>query len=165
MALDMFIDIEGVPGESIDEVHKGHISLLAWSWGASQNGTTHLGPGGGAGKVNVQDLSFTKYVDSSSHLLLLNCCNGTHIPKATLTIRKAGGASPLDYQVLTLSDIIVSSISTGGSGGEDRLTENVTLNFAHFKFEYTKQKKDGGADGGPLPAEWNIPKNAKVAAG
>ncbi len=163
MALDMFIDIDGVPGESIDKVHKGHISLLAWSWGTSQSGTTHSGPGGGAGKVNVQDLSFTKYIDSSSHLLLLNCCNGKHIPKATLTIRKAGGDSPVDYLVLTLEEILVSSVSTGGSGGEDRLTENVSLNFAKFKFEYTKQKADGSADGGPLPAEWNIPANAKTA--
>ena len=162
MAIDMFLEVEGVPGESIDAVHTGHIALLAWNWGASQSGSTHLGPGGGSGKVNVQDLSFTKYVDSSSHLLLLNCCNGAHIPKATLRIRKAGGTAPLDYQVLTLTDIIVSSISTGGSGGEDRLTENVSLNFAKFKFEYTKQKADGTADGGPLPAGWDIPKNEKV---
>lgn len=162
MAIDMFLEVEGVPGESIDAVHKGHISLLAWSWGASQSGSTHLGPGGGSGKVAVQDLSFTKYVDSASHLLLLNCCNGTHIPKAVLTIRKAGGTAPLDYVVLTLNDIIVSSVSTGGSGGEDRLTENIALNFAKFKFEYTKQKADGSADGGPLPAGWDIPKNEKV---
>ncbi len=162
MAIDMFLEVEGIPGESIDSVHKGHISLLAWSWGASQSGSTHLGPGGGSGKVNVQDLSFTKYVDEASHLLLLNCCNGTHIPKAVLTIRKAGGTAPLDYVVLTLNDIIVSSVSTGGSGGEDRLTENVSLNFAKFKFEYTKQKADGSADGGPKPAGWNIPKNEKV---
>lgn len=162
MAIDMFLEVEGIPGESIDSVHKGHISLLAWSWGASQSGSTHLGPGGGSGKVNVQDLSFTKYVDEASHLLLLNCCNGTHIPKAVLTIRKAGGTAPLDYVVLTLNDIIVSSVSTGGSGGEDRLTENVSLNFAKFKFEYTKQKADGSADGGPKPAGWDIPKNEKV---
>ena len=163
MALDMFLDIEGVPGESIDKAHKGHISLLAWSWGTSQSGSTHLGPGGGSGKVNVQDVSFTKFVDSSSHLLLLNCCNGKHITKATLTIRKAGGDAPLDYLVVTFEDIIVSSYSTGGSGGEDRLTENVSLNFAKFKLEYTKQTKEGAADGGPLPAEWNIPANAKTA--
>lgn len=162
MAIDMFLEVEGVPGESIDDVHKGHIAILAWSWGASQSGSAHLGPGSGSGKVNVQDLSFTKYVDSASHLLLLNCCNGGHIPKATLRVRKAGGDTPLDYQVLTLTDVIVSSISTGGSGGEDRLTENVSLNFAEFKFEYTKQKADGSADGGPLPAGWNIPKNVKV---
>ena len=162
MAIDMFLEVEGIPGESIDSVHKGHISLLAWSWGASQSGSTHLGPGGGSGKVNVQDLTFTKYVDEASHLLLLNCCNGTHIPKAVLTIRKAGGTAPLDYVVLTLNDIIVSSVGTGGSGGEDRLTENISLNFAKFKFEYTKQKADGSADGGPKPAGWDIPKNEKV---
>lgn len=162
MALDMFIDIEGIPGESADKVHKGHISLLTWSWGATQSGSTHIGTGGGSGKVNVNDLSFTKYIDAASHLLLLNCCNGKHIPKATLTIRKAGGDAALDYLKLTLEDIIVSSVSTGASVGDDMLTEAIQLNFAKFKFEYTKQKKDGTADGGPLPAGWDMQKNDKV---
>ena len=66
MAIDMFINIDGVPGESIDKVHKGHISLLSWSWGSSQSGTTHDGPGGGSGKVTVQDVVITKHIDSSS---------------------------------------------------------------------------------------------------
>ena len=162
MAVDMFLKIDGVPGESIDAAHTAEISLLSWSWGASQSGTTHLGPGSGAGKVNVQDFSFTKYIDAASHLLLLNCCNGKHISKATLAVRKAGGDKPVDYVVLTMEDLIVSSLSTGGSGGEDRLTENITLNFGKFKYEYTKQKKDGSADGGPLPAGWDIQKNEKV---
>ena len=162
MALDMFLDITGVPGESIDKKHKGHISLLAWSWGTSQSGTTHDGPGGGAGKVNVQDLSFTKHIDSTSHLLLLNCCNGKHIPKAVLTIRKAGGDAPVDYLVLTLEEILVSSVSTGGSGGEDRLTENVTINFAKATWTYTPQDSKGAAGTKVGPLGWNIAENVKV---
>ena len=39
-----------------------------------------------------------------------------------------------------MKEVLVTSVSTGGSGGEDRLTENVTLNFAEFKVEYTPQK-------------------------
>ena len=130
MAVDMFIKIEGIDGEAQDANHKDEIDVLAWSWGASQSGTTHMGSGGGGGKVNIQDLSFTHYVDSASHLLLQRCFDGLHIPEATLTVRKAGGAEPLEYIIIKLEDIIVSSVSTGGSGGEDRLTENVTLNFA-----------------------------------
>jgi type VI secretion system secreted protein Hcp len=162
MALDMFMDIDGIPGESVDKVHKGHISLVSWSWGATQAGSTHIGTGGGSGKVDVRDLNFTKYIDGASHLLLLNCCSGKHIPKATLTVRKAGGDMPLDYVKLTMEDIIVTSVSTGGVLSEDLLTETITLNFAKFKFEYTKQKKDGSADGGPLPAGWNMQENVKV---
>lgn len=145
MAVDMFMKIPNIKGESKDAVHKEEIDVLAWSWGASQSGTTHTGTGGGAGKVNVQDLSFTKYVDKSSHLLLGGCFKGTHYDDALLTVRKAGD-KPLEYIKITMTEVMVTSVSTGGSGGEDRLTENVTLNFAKVKFEYTPQKATGGGD-------------------
>jgi type VI secretion system secreted protein Hcp len=61
MAVDMFFKLAGIDGESVDKTHAKAIDVLAWSWGMSQNGTTHIGTGGGAGKVNVQDISFTKY--------------------------------------------------------------------------------------------------------
>jgi type VI secretion system secreted protein Hcp len=160
MAADMFLKLEGVDGESKDDSHKKEIDVLAWSWGASQSGTGHTGGGSGAGKVTVQDVSVTKYVDSASHLLLLDCCNGQHIKKGTLVVRKAG-ATPLEYIKLTMEDIIVTHISTGGSGGEDRLTETVTLNFSKFKYEYTPQKADGSGDG-TKETGWDIAANKKV---
>jgi type VI secretion system secreted protein Hcp len=80
MAVDMFIKIGDFKGESKDKSHAGEIDVLAWSWGASNSGNAHMGGGQGAGKVNVQDLSFTKYLDKSSPDLMLACCNGKHIP-------------------------------------------------------------------------------------
>jgi type VI secretion system secreted protein Hcp len=145
MAVDMFLKMAPVKGESRDATHKEEIDVLAWSWGASQSGTTHSGTGGGAGKVNVQDLSLTKYVDKASHLLLSGCAKGTHFAEALLTVRKAGD-KPLEYIKVTMNEVMVTGVSTGGSGGEDRLTENVTLNFAKVKFEYTPQKPDGSGD-------------------
>ena len=65
--------------------------MLAWSWGASQSGTTHIGGGSGSGKASFQDLSITKYVDASSYKLLKVLSRGDHIPEALLTVRKAGG--------------------------------------------------------------------------
>jgi type VI secretion system secreted protein Hcp len=52
----------------------------------------------------------------------------------------------------------VSHVSTGGSHGEDRLTENVTLNFAKFKLEYVPQQENG-AGGKRVEAKWDIPAN------
>lgn len=160
MAVDMFLMLDGIKGEARDSKHKEEIDVLAWSWGMSQSGTTHTGGGGGAGKVNVQDLSVTKYVDSSTHALMQHCANGKHIPKAMLTVRKAGGKEPVEYIKLTMEEVLVSSLSTGGSGGEDRLTENLSLNFAKFKVEYTPQKADGTADA-VKEAKWNIAENAE----
>lgn len=160
MAVDMFIKIEGLDGEAQDKVHKGEIDVLAWSWGMSNSGSAHVGGGQGAGKVNVQDLSFTKWVDKSSPMLMEVCCNGKNISKATLVVRKSGGAAPVEYLTLTMDELIVTSVSTGGSGGEDRLTENVSLNFAKFHIKYIEQKPDGG-EGAKPETNWNIQQNAK----
>ncbi len=160
MAVDMFFKIDGIAGESRDDKHKGEIDVLAWSWGMSQSGTTHSGTGGGAGKVNVQDLSFTKYIDKATPNLMLFLSNGKHIKEATLTVRKAG-ETPLEYYVLKLTEVMVTSLTTGGSGGQDRLTENVTLNFAKYELDYKPQKADGSGDAA-VKVGWNIAENKKV---
>jgi type VI secretion system secreted protein Hcp len=118
-----------------------------------------MGGGGGSGKCSMQDFSFTKYVDSGSADLQLCCANGKHIPKGTLVVRKAG-ETPLEYIIIELTEMIVSSVSTGGSGGEDRLTENVTLNFEEIHFTYWTQD-DKGAKGTSSEYKYNMAENVK----
>lgn len=161
MALDMFMKIATVPGESKDKTHPGEIDVLSWSWGATQSGSTHTGTGGGAGKANFHDIAFTHYIDKGSPVLLQKLAKGTHIADAILTVRKAGD-TPIEYLKITMSEVIVSSIATGGSGGEDRLTESVTLNFAKFDVEYSQQKDAGGGAEAPVVAKWNIATNAET---
>jgi len=155
MAVDMFINVQGIKGESQDSKHKDEIDVLSWSWGASNSGSMASGGGGGSGKVAVNDLSITKYVDKSSPELLKACASGSHIPQAVLTVRKAGGKSPLEYLKITLYDFLVSSVSTGASGGEDRLTENATFNFSKVNFSYVEQKADGSA-GANFPVTYDV---------
>lgn len=157
MAVDMFLKLDGIEGEAQDSAHGKEIDILAWSWGASQSGTTHMGAGGGGGKANIQDLSFTHYIDSATHLLLQRVFDGKHIAEGTLTVRKAGG-TPLDYFIVKMTDIMVTAVSTGGSGGEDRLTENVTLNFSKVEIDYIPQKADGSGEAAKK-AGWDIAEN------
>jgi type VI secretion system secreted protein Hcp len=157
MAVDMFVKIGDLKGESRDKVHAGEIDVLAWSWGVSNSGSAHVGGGAGAGKANVQDLSLTKYIDKCSPSLMLACCKGTHYTTATLVVRKAGG-KPLEYLTITLSEVLITSVSTGGSGGEDRLTENVSLNFAKVKVDYIEQKPTG-EEGDKPTMTYNIAEN------
>jgi type VI secretion system secreted protein Hcp len=155
MAVDAFLDLKGVEGESAVKGFENKIQILAWSWGVSQSGTTHIGTGGGAGKVNVQDISITKYLDKSSPTLLLACCKGTHYDEATITMRKAGG-DPLPYLTIKLKELIISSVSGGGSGGEDQQTENITLNFAEFEYSYQPQDNKGAKKGGAVTVKYDI---------
>ena len=150
MSVDMFLKLGDIKGDSKDSsknspTHAGEIEVLAWSWGMSQSASSHHGTGGGSGKVNVQDLSITKRVDNASPNLIKFCCTGKHFDAATLTVRKAGD-NPVEYLVIKLSNIIISSVSTGGSAGGDVLTENISLNFAAFEVAYTGQKDDGSKD-------------------
>ena len=158
MAVDMFLKLNGVDGESKDKTHTKDIDVLSWSWGMSNSGSAHQGGGAGSGKVNVQDVTVTKYIDSSSPKLMLSCCDGTHFTTAALTVRKAGGASPVEYVIIKMEEVLITSVTTGGSGGEDRLTENVGLNFAKVKVKYTPQN-DKGAPGRMIPFAWDIAAN------
>lgn len=145
MAVDFFLKLDGIKGESFDSKHKDEIDVLAWSWGMTQSGTRHLGGGGGSGKANVQDISFTKYTDLSSPVLARMCAGGKHIKDGTMVVRKAGD-KPLEYIKIKMTDILVSSYSFGGSGSDDRITENISLNFAKVEYTYFSQKSDGSQD-------------------
>jgi len=157
MAVDAFLKMD-VKGESVVDGHEESIQILSWSWGMSQTGTTHRGTGGGAGKVDVQDLSFTHYVDSASPTLIMACCNGKHFEEAVLTVRKAG-EKPLDYLILTMTDVIITSVSPGGASGDELITENVTLNFSKYKLAYQPQDNKGAKAGGAIEVEYDIAKN------
>jgi type VI secretion system secreted protein Hcp len=159
VAIDTFLKMGDCKGESMVKGFEDQIQLLAWSWGMTQSGTTHTGSGGGAGKVNVQDLSFTHYVDTSTPKLMEACCKGKHYEEATVTMRKAGG-DPLPFLTIKLTDILVTSVSEGGSGGEEQLSENVTLNFAAFEVSYQAQDNKGAKKGGAVTIKYDIAKNA-----
>jgi type VI secretion system secreted protein Hcp len=161
MAMDQFIKFTPkLEGEAKDKTYKGEIDVLAWSWGVSNSGNAHVGGGAGAGKCNVQDLSFTKYVDKATSPLLLAACNGKHYDEALLIIRKAG-ENPVEYLKIKLTEVLITSVTTGGSGGEDRLTENVTLNFAKVNVDYTPQD-DKGKGGTAVTMGWDICQNIKA---
>jgi type VI secretion system secreted protein Hcp len=148
MPTDMFLKMDPVKGESKDHKHKDEIEVLSWSWGETQSGTMHQTTGGGAGKVAVSDLTFTKWVDKATTDLWKACATGKHFDKATLVVRKAGG-DPLEYLKIELTSVLVTGVHTGGSRGEDHLTENVTLNFAKYKIDYTQQTEKGAAGASP----------------
>ncbi|MEL6479163.1 MAG: type VI secretion system tube protein Hcp [Pseudomonadota bacterium] len=159
MAVDALLKIEGkdIKGESKIDGHEDEIDIYSWTWGMTQSGTFHTGKGGGAGKVNVQDLTVTKYVDSSTPDFMMHCCNGAHIPSATLTIRKSG-EQPIDYVVIELTKVMVTSVQPAGAPGDELVMEQVTFNFAEFKITYTAQEDDGAA-GAQFDCAWNIESN------
>jgi type VI secretion system secreted protein Hcp len=161
MAADIFLKVDGIKGESKDDKHKDEIELLAWSWGETQTGSAGRGGGMGSGKVEMHDLTLTKYVDKATPKLILDCAKGEHIPKAEMVMRKAGGEQK-EYLKISLDDVMISSYSTSGSGGGDTPTENISLNFGKITVEYFEQDNKGtmtsvGKTG------WDVKANKAVA--
>ena len=142
MAADVFLKIDGIKGESKDDKHKDEIEVLAWNWAETQTGSASRGGGMGSGKVEMHDITFTKYVDKATPKLISACAKGDHIPKAELAMRKAGGEQK-EYLKISLDDVLVSSYATSGSGGGENPTENISLNFGKITVEYFEQDNKG----------------------
>jgi type VI secretion system secreted protein Hcp len=141
-AVDYFLKIDGIQGESKAAKHKGEIDLLSFSWAETQSGTFGTSGGGGTGKVSMQDFQFTMRVNKASPALFLACAQGDHIKSAILTCQKAGKQQ--EFLKITMSDCLVSSFQIGGDvSGDGFPTDQVSLNFAKIEVDYKEQDAAG----------------------
>jgi type VI secretion system secreted protein Hcp len=154
LAVDYFLKIDGIPGESSDSKHKGEIDVEAWSWGAVHPVRPAGGSGSGAGKADFQDLSFTARFSKASPNLMLACASGKHLKSAVLSARRQD-KSQAEFLSFSLSDVLVSSYQTGGAEGGDVVpVDSVSLNFSKIQIEYKEQKPDGSL-GGSTTVGWD----------
>jgi len=145
MAVDVFLKLGDVKGESKDSKHEGEIDVLSWSWGVAQTGIGSMGGGSGAGKANFHDLSFMHALDKASPVLMKACAMGDHFDTATLVSRKAGKGQQ-DYLIVKMKEVFVTSVQPSGSS--EHPMESVSLTFGHVDLEYKPQKPDGSLDAG-----------------
>ncbi|MGE5690093.1 MAG: Hcp family type VI secretion system effector [Pseudomonadota bacterium] len=160
MAVDLFLKLDGIPGESTDARHKDEIELEAFGWGLSNQHPAGGGGGGGAGKPLFQPLSAVMRTSRAAPPLVLACASGQHLKTAVVTARKSGGQQQ-DYLVIKLSDVLVSSYHVAGSEGSDAPTDQVTLEFARIEIEYRALRPDGSL-APPVRAGWDVKTNKKV---
>ncbi|HEY5911081.1 MAG TPA: type VI secretion system tube protein Hcp [Verrucomicrobiae bacterium] len=157
MAVDYFLKLDGIEGESQDSKHKNEIDIESWSWGEANSGSHAYGSGGGAGKVDMHDFSFTMRVNKASPKLLLSCANGSHVKSALLTCRKAG-KDQQEYLKIKFTDLLISSFQTGGSSGDVVPVDQIAINFSKIEYEYAEQKPDGTL-GTKVPVHWDLKQN------
>ena len=160
---DFFLKLDGIKGESTDSKHKEELEIESFSWGATNSGSFSNAPGagGGTGKVNFQDVHFTKKADKSSADIMFHCASGKHIKQANLTVRKAG-EDQQEYYKVTLTDVLVSSYQSGGSAGISLIpTDQFSLNFAKIEFSYAPQDAKGKL-GSPFRSGWDLKSSKKV---
>ena len=158
MAVDMFLKIDGLDGESQDKNHNGEIQILGFSWVVSQSGTSGTGSGSGTGKSEFQDIEIRKAVDRASPVLMKQCASGAHIANANLTVRKAGGDA-LEYLIIRLEDLMVTSYQLGGEPKDDIVQEVIRINYTRAAIHYTPQESSG-IGGAKVSGGWNLKENA-----
>lgn len=158
MAVDMFLEIDGIDGESKDDKMKGQIHIESFSFGVEQVGTADSGGGLGAGKAKFEDFEFTMPTQKASPKLYAACAKGTHIPKAVLSIRKAGGTQDT-YLKHTFKELLVSSFRT--ANGDPQPQDTVKFNFVELSTEY-KEQDSSGALGGAVTAGYNLKSNKAI---
>lgn len=143
MAFDAFLKIDGIPGESQDDKHKGEIDVLSFSWGV-----TPVQPGVAAGDPTarqaatklLRSCAIGKHFDKASVALLSRSCGGNKLPSAVLTIRNtsdfADAKGTVEYLIYTMSDVVVSSYAAGGNTQTDPVpVEQFSLNFSKVEME------------------------------
>lgn len=150
-AVDMFLKISDIKGESMDKSHQGEIEVLAWSWDLSQSSDPN--------NPIVRPMSVTKYVDLSTPVLYDYLLTNKMAPEAVLTVRKAGSI-PIEYVIITMTGVTVTTASPSGDGGMEQLQENISLNFSSACVKYTPQSNDGSA-GIPIETCWTFDDGAK----
>ncbi len=148
---DIFIEIEGIPGESTAPAHKGSIEVLSWSWGVSQTSTGGGGGGGALAGRATGHVTLIKRIDKATPLLFKRCVDGTPIPLATVHLTREDGQTYLKYE---LKNVMVSSIVHGGDVDGDGLPdETLEITFTGVKLTYT-QFDAAGRPVGQTTAEW-----------
>jgi type VI secretion system secreted protein Hcp len=163
MASDFFLKLEGITGESTDTKFAGQIEIESFTLGASQAAMSSTSAVGGmtGARADLTDLTITKVLDKSSPTLFNFCTTGKHIKTATLSICGANEAKEV-YLQYDLTEVVVSSITTGGASGGIRPNEQVSLRFATIKEAYTPYASDG-TKGAAIKASWDTVKNTVVS--
>ena len=155
---DIFLAIDGIPGDSTDAQHKNQISIESFAFLAKRPSTRTVGA------VRFSGLRLDKVYDVSSPRILSAATSGRHLKSATVTFSTgsdAGGTNVLTYK---LSDVAVSSYEQGGANLDTKplgsLEEEIGLSPARVQVT----EKTFSANGNPGPAvtsSWQVPKSKR----
>jgi len=153
-----FMKLGDIKGEATDADYRDTIEIQSFSLGASNPATAT-----GGGRVSFSDLSLVKKLDASSPLLYLNAAKGQVIPTATLHLTRSTEGGQEEYYMITMTDVLVTSVQSGGSaGGSGPLpTESISLNYTKIEFTYWPQSATGGL-GEPIRTGWDIKNNVEI---
>ncbi|HEX7859790.1 MAG TPA: type VI secretion system tube protein Hcp [Verrucomicrobiae bacterium] len=156
-ASQMYLYLEGIPGEAQAARHAGWIRVNSFSFGLNRSPSN---------TVSFSPIELSKAVDKSTPLLFQHCASGKHIKSGILDVIRTERTGIRFLQV-KLKDVLVSSLQQGvqsldnddtGGISAPEPADIVTLSFSSTEWIYTQV----GADGRALRnvnAGWNLASN------
>lgn len=147
MVYDIFLKIDGIDGELMDDKYKNEIEVLGWCWNIYQEFIMYVGSGFGFGKVFVINLEFEYYIDCVSLNLFKYCVFGKYILQVILVMCKVGGNLLEYFKYIFIDLIVVVVLFSGNREGEIVFCEWIEFFFSIVKQEYVVQNQQGGSGG------------------
>ncbi len=160
MAIDMYLKVDGVSGESNDSNHNNWTDIYSFNWGAKQPGNMSVGGGGGSGKVQFYDLSVQAFIDKGTPAILKYCSSGKHLSKVELSVCKAGGTQ-VEYCRIVLEDVIITNCQFAGVGSTDSIIMTYAFQAARVNISYWEQAEKG-TKGAESKSGWDIKSNKEI---
>ncbi len=154
----IFLNVDGIPGESLDDKHDEWIDVISFSHSISQP-TSSLTTTRTTERSTHGDFTIVKELDKSSPKLALASCSGGHISEVIIEVCRADTSDK--YMRYTLTDVIVTSISQNGSsqGGDARPTEEISLRYGRIDWSYTEVDPMTSKSKGNIEAYWDVETN------
>lgn len=146
----IFLNLSGIPGESINERHKDEIDILSYDLSLIVPPTTD--PNRPSSRLICPPVTLLKNLDLASLVLAKKLVQGVNLPRGVLSFQREGPA-PSDYFILTMDEIRVTEFSQVTSADSSRVVETVVLKARRYNFEYRPQSATG--DQGVIKTGWD----------
>jgi len=158
IADDLFLKVDGVPGDSRDAGHPNEIVLQSYKTGVVQSKTTRNR------SVNAEavDLTVVAYANRATPTLYAIAANGTRIQSVVLSVRPPPTHGTPQYNLeITLRDALVTSVNLSGAAGSERATDTYSFGgYSQIEIEYLPIGA-GGEPGTPVNGGWDISNNRR----
>jgi type VI secretion system secreted protein Hcp len=161
----VFLQIDGIEGESLDQNHHGWIDVNGFNLGVSNSSGSSNDGTRSTVAANFQAVQVSKGIDKSTPALFLSAVNGQVYPNARLEVCTTGSTSDTNicFFEVGLKNVNVGSVGTSGTS-DGQSQEAVSLNFEEITWTYsTLNPKDPKAAPTITSAGWDLLKNVPTS--
>ena len=168
MAGNIYLYLDGIPGESYADGYVNWIDVDSFSLGVTMeiDQDARTGSGGGtSGGADPDDLQCSTKMSAATPVLLQCCALGAIIPRAKLVqcnVVNAGNSSGnigprVVVSEYAFGDSIISNVALDGSGGGIP-DQSLSLNYGSIIWKYLYYKHDNPSvpSGAPIMRGWSL---------